>query len=1193
MGLADRYLGVSGGSAEGFPATDRFELQARLGAGGMGVVFAALDRRRGAPVALKTLLRMSPEALLRFKNEFRALEGLSHPNLVQLYELVEDAGHWFFTMELLQGMDWVSYVRGAHAEPATRSTVSAIGATAPALGVPSWPVETPSPDRRTRVEPVAYDEKRLRAAMTQLARGLGAIHRAGKVHRDVKPSNVLVTREGRVVLLDFGLVADADSARGETRPVGTVAYMAPEQAAGATVGPAADLYAVGAVLYRALTGRDAFEGETLEVLSRKQTTDPLPPRSLVPEVPEDLDELCMQLLHRDPDVRPGSDDVLARLDERAARREAAGGVRRPSSGPIPAGALREAFEDVRRGRSVSLLVRGAAGSGKSALLSRFADDVQASALVLRGGCREREHVSYKAVDGVVDALTDFVGREAAELVPSRLDLLARVFPVTASLGELRASRPPETIADARELRARVFLALRDWLVRVADEHDVVLLIDDLQWADPDSRAMLDAVMRPPESPRLLLVATERPEQDGRRHAHPPWGDVRVLDLEPVRRAPRGADRAAVEGVGARIDRLEPEARRVLEVLATAAGPLPIAVVAGATRMRELALGQVVETLRLANLVRTSAKRDSYRIEPLGAPVVEAMRTRLGSEETLHRAIATALEELQPTDTELLAIHWQHAGDRQRALAAAESAAKEAEAVLAFERAAELWQRVLELSSETGEARRGYLVRRAVSLANAGRGIEAARLHLAAADGAPPAEALERRRIASELFLNGGAIDEGLETLRAVLRTHGMSLTRTPWGAAAALVARELQLRMRGYEAGSPSRSRPQDAARADACRTVARGLGFVDNIRAAHFQAQHMLLALRTGDAARIAEAASMHAPFVAAMGPRSWPEAAKLGRMASTLARRSGEPRLVGMARFAVGFSALQQGRWRSARRCIGLAETLFRERCTGLHWELDTSQNALLWALFYLGELHEMRTRTLLFLREAFDRHDLYASTNLRLGPPSVAWLVRDELDECRRAQERALHEWPKGAFCAQDAFSLIAASLSDLYADEPASANDRLRSAWTPLSRSLLLQNQLLRIQLLHLRGASAVGASRERSGERGKLWAAAERDASRLRAERTPWATALSAVLLAAVADARGDEERASDALEEAARGFAKVDMPIHAAAANARRGAVLGGDSGLALARAAVATIAAQKVSKPERIVAMLAPGFRS
>ncbi len=511
--------------ADTFVGTDRFTIQRCLGAGSFGTVYEAFDRERGTSVALKVLKQADPAAIYRFKKEFRALADLTHPNLVELYELMSEGERWFFTMELVDGVPFLARVREDARPPFKASTVIPPPVPSTELETADLPPWAPRADATP-----APDWNRLRSLFLQLAEGLSALHGAGRVHRDIKPANVLVARDGRVVILDFGLVADVMPVRLDRssglHAVGTPAYMSPEQARGHTTSESSDWYSVGVILYEALTGVLPFRGESLDILARKQQSEVVPPRERTPGVPDDLDQLCCQLLRRDEDERPSGAEILRRLRgcEGGPKPLKVRGVHTSSRAPFVGrreqlAALHEAFARTKEGRAVTLLVRGPSGMGKSTLIRRFLEELSErdpACVVLSGRCYERESMPYKALDSLIDALSQYLRalppHEAEALLPRDVLTLARLFPVLRRVEAVsRARRKGPEIPDSQELRRRAVGALRELFARLSDKVSLVLYIDDLQWGDVDGAALLSSIVRPPDPPPFLLIGCKRSE----------------------------------------------------------------------------------------------------------------------------------------------------------------------------------------------------------------------------------------------------------------------------------------------------------------------------------------------------------------------------------------------------------------------------------------------------------------------------------------------------------------------------------------------------------------------------------------------------------------------------------------------------------------------------------------------------------
>ena len=560
---------------------DRFQITQRLGAGGMGVVYRAVDQVRRSEIAIKFLKHVDGDTLFRFKNEFRALADLSHPNLVSLHELLSLGDEWYFTMDLVEGVPFDQYLGVAPVEGSDTPTL----VTLTSSSAPSMPDAAASASLRPR-EPLRSELfAKLWPTLAQLTEGVAALHRAGKLHRDLKPSNVLVTPAGRVVVCDFGLVAelaDAGLARVPADPrAGTPAYMAPEQAAGQPLSEATDWYSVGIMLYQVLTGRFPFVGDAARMRWLKNQSEPPAPRHWVPELPAEIDALCMALLRRDPGMRAGSGEILALCGRRAAvpTRAESGNV--AGSTPFVGRAseqhhLRQALAATRHGHSVTVFVHGSSGIGKTALLRRFLDELPASehTVVLAGRCYERESMPYKALDAVVDALAAHLHglpyQQVEQLLPPDVHMLARLFPVLRRVEAIGkpAQRRLDT-PDPHESRRRALGALRALLGNLAARWPVVLFIDDLQWGDLDSAPFLVDLIHHVDAPPVLLLASlrredmaqspilrrlreARPVADGQDSPAPRAGDVREIALEPLTPAEAEAlGRELLPGAGAR------------------------------------------------------------------------------------------------------------------------------------------------------------------------------------------------------------------------------------------------------------------------------------------------------------------------------------------------------------------------------------------------------------------------------------------------------------------------------------------------------------------------------------------------------------------------------------------------------------------------------------------------------------------
>jgi eukaryotic-like serine/threonine-protein kinase len=515
----------------------RYRVRRFLGEGGRKRVYLSDDTATGGEVAVALFDTAGVGAAIqaRARREAEAMRKLGdHPHIVTVLDTGEDSGDPFIVSRYMPGGDVDGLLTVAGGKLEVRRAVD---------------------------------------IATDVTRALEHAHGRGIVHRDLKPANVWIDDDGRARLGDFGLATTEARARVSGRTlVGTVAYLPPEQALGEAATPQSDLYSLGGLLYEMLTGQPPFPGDdAVSIISQHLHADPVPPSRHSPDVPEALDRVMLRLLAKRPEDRPESaaearEELVAALETPSAPAEEA----RPANpleslaGGVFVGRereleqLREAVDGALAGRGSLQLLVGEPGIGKTRAAEEVATYAQLSgARVYWGRCREDEGApaywpwvqairSY-ARDADPVALAWQLGAAAAEV--------AQLIPEVAEKLDVE----PATGGDTEEARFRLFDSVTSLLLAVARDRPLVIVLDDLHWADEPSLLLLRFAARELASSGLLILGTYRDVELGRHH---PLARVlgEISGLEGSARIPlKGLSVAAVE--------------RYIEMTAGAAAPL--------------------------------------------------------------------------------------------------------------------------------------------------------------------------------------------------------------------------------------------------------------------------------------------------------------------------------------------------------------------------------------------------------------------------------------------------------------------------------------------------------------------------------------------------------------------------------------------------------------------------------------------
>ncbi len=476
-------------------ASGRYVVRRLLGEGGQKIVFLAHDQQldRDVAVALLKTDGLEETSLARVKREAQAMARLeAQPQIVAIYDIGDDEGRPFTICEYIAGGDLNQDLRRTGTFPLERALV------------------------------IAQD----------VCRALVVAHERGILHRDIKPANIWLTEDGRAKLGDFGLAIALGRSRMTQAGtiMGTAAYMAPEQALGGDVDARSDLYSLGCVLYEMVTGRPPFLGDdSIAVVTQHINTSPVAPAWHKPDIPRALEALILRLLAKAPEERPQSAaqvvealeaialaprDIVAR-DESNPLDRLAGGVFVGREQELSD--LRAWLDEALSGRGRLVLLTGEPGIGKTRLAEELATYGRVrGAQVLWGRCYEGE--GAPAYWPWVQTIRSYVYERPVQTLLSELGTgAADIAQIVSEVRERLPDLPPPPALEPEQARFRLFDSITTFLKNAARAQPLVLVLDDLHWADKPSLLLLQFLARELRDARFLVLAGYRDAELGRQH----------------------------------------------------------------------------------------------------------------------------------------------------------------------------------------------------------------------------------------------------------------------------------------------------------------------------------------------------------------------------------------------------------------------------------------------------------------------------------------------------------------------------------------------------------------------------------------------------------------------------------------------------------------------------------------------------
>lgn len=1102
-----------------------YELASEVACGTSGHIFAARNRWTEELVAIKALHYSTSGELCDLKREFRVVRELCSPRLVPIYDLFLDGEAGYLVMPLVRGLALDEWAQAFN-----------------------WRA---NPSRMYRV-------------LSGCLSGLLDLHRAGLVHRDIKPKNIMVKENDEVVIVDFGGAARSSSGQeiaGSTGHsfTGTLAYVPPEALFYPAASPEHDVFAFGVSAFETITGllppRQPWSWEVqIERMGELL-------RSAWNQVPAALVDLLARTLDADPARRMNAAQactILAELSEGELPSSAID-ASRPTALVGRAAEMQELGGKVlQTGSRVTVL--GQSGIGKTTtvrtVLSELRQRENPRWLILSGCCHPGEHLPFGTLDEVVDELCEWLSScepaLRAALAPADLALLSSAFPVLRQFISDESVMPtPLSLADRR---SRLGGALAELLRGICSTVNLVLWVDDIHWADEDGAWLLGEVMRRLEAAPLRVVLSGRelpaileslvttglelgpigpdaaraltmaraalfnPEFEERDIL--PWQIAAgagnpglVCHLAEYLATTRIPCASLTEVVAQRFQELPPIAVEVVGAMSLLGLPTPVAVARGLSGSADYR--EIMHALTRIGFVRPSPALGSDGFALAHDSLREAVRARLPHSATarLHTRLVQELERLPQLPREVLAEHCEGAGQTDRARGLLLEAGQKAVGALAFEHAVRCFRRALSLTppSQSFDVHRDL----AGALSLAGHAREAASCFVDCAELAPAGDRAQLLRQAATHFFLTGDNERALELMNQLLQFARLTIPASALGLTARILLQRMCSPKHLPDVQFEEHAIEPHASIADLTYDVSSGLSQADVALGAYAQGLHLYHGLRSKSALRIARALALEAGYRSASGaPES--ETRALHERAQELVLEHGDGRAHALLALTGAAIAWTEGRWTECIENAKRAELIAEQECLGAWWEVGLSRALLQDSLRWSGRYRELSVLTERYLADAHARGDLFAEVSFRTRFEATLRLLDDEPARAWRACDAAL-DWPSRSIHLQHLAEFHSRAECLLYqgAHELALARvaeDVRRLRWAPLLLSVPP-----RAKMFHQRAACRLAvAGAADSGTRKRLVRAARRDIRAVRAR--PWGyTRLLADILEATAD----------------------------------------------------------------------------